>query len=943
MKKIVFILLLLSFSLMFSQSKIDSLLQIVSTTKGDSIKIDTYIKLCLEYARTDASISLNYAIKAEELSLKNGFELSFANSKYRKASLLRDLGQYSKSDIALNEALKIYIKLDDLKGITSVKVEQANILHNQSRLEEATELYIDALPYTIKSGDKNTEARIHNLLGSIYKSLKQTDKAIEHYKIALTLVKELKFKPGISAILTNLGAVDFEDNDYERAEKYLKEALALKRELGDKLGESRVLSNMARIQVNKKEYALSESNYFKANILAIEVKNKQQLSVTGYGLAEAAFLREDYKQCIQLCNALLPTLIELNKLEISIAIYEFLSKSYSKLEDYKNAFDFAEMHNKLSDSLYNKNIIEISNTLDVKYQNKQKIKEIALLEKDNRLKALNLRQGEVERNVIIAFTVFAFLLVLLFINLYRVKRNANNKIKDLDRLKSNFFTNISHEFRTPLTLIKGPIEQLEQNPHERLSTENVKMIRRNSNRLLRLVNQLLDLSKADEGSLHLESTEGDVYKSLRIITSSFNSHAAQREIDYRVNIPQTDLWTSFDRDKLEKIVYNLLSNAFKFSHDTATITCTVVHESNNLTLTVSDSGRGISKDLLPQIFDRFYQVDTNDMIREEGSGIGLSIAKEFVDLMDGTLTVSSEINKGTRFTVQLPLEEIKTKQTIVSTKPLPIINKSSKQTFEFSKPDKRDLPTILLVEDNKDMRSYIREHLIDFYKITDAVDGSMGLAEAINNPPDLIITDLMMPKMDGLELCRKLKTTLITSHIPVIVLTSKVGMENKIAGLETGADDYLTKPFNANELRARVKNLLEQRKNLQKLYRNNTTQIDPKAITVTSLDQKFLEDILFLLEQKFSEPNFSISQMQDALAMSKTQLHRKLKAVTNEAPSELLRNFRLKRAAQLLKQDADNISQIAYAVGFSNISYFTKCFKELYGKTPSSFALSTQE
>ena len=532
---------------------------------------------------------------------------------------------------------------------------------------------------------------------------------------------------------------------------------------------------------------------------------------------------------------------------------------------------------------------------------------------------------------------------LIAVRTSEVQHQANQlkiqaeKLQEQDKAKSRFFANISHEFRTPLTLIKGPIEQLEQNFDEKLNMETVKMIRRNANRLLNMVNQLLDLSKIDEGSLKLAPTEGDVYKCLRAAASSFNSHAAQRNMDYKVGIPPIVLWASFDRDKLENIIYNLLGNAFKFSGDGSKITFFTAYTEHGLQIKVSDAGKGIPPEKLPYIFDRFFQVDDTNTRDKSGSGIGLSLSKDLVELMDGTITVSSEVGMGTFFTVQLPIQEIKTRQKR-EIENIPMPKKSiSKEPFVLSGADKRNVPTVLLVEDNKDMRHFITEQLIKFYKVKEAHNGQAGLQKALAESPDLVITDLMMPKMDGIELCKNLKTNVLTSHIPVIMLTAKAGMDNKIEGLDSGADDYLTKPFDGKELLVRTKNLIEQRQKLRELYSNKEIQVHPKKVTVTSIDQKFLEQVLELLETNFAESDFGVPQMQNALAMSKTQLHRKLKALTNEAPGELLRNFRLKRAAQLLSQKADSVTQIAYRVGFNNLSYFAKCFKELYGVTPSSY------
>ncbi len=506
----------------------------------------------------------------------------------------------------------------------------------------------------------------------------------------------------------------------------------------------------------------------------------------------------------------------------------------------------------------------------------------------------------------------------------------------MDQAKSNFFANISHEFRTPLTLIKGPIEYVEQNPEEQLTRNHIKMIRRNTNKVLGLVNQLLDLSKIDQKRLQLKTTEGDIFRCLRVAAASFNSLAAQRRIEFRVDIPSGCLWTAFDRDKLEKIVYNLLSNAFKFSDDQEMISMRASFVEHELRIEVSDTGRGISNESLPYVFDRFYQEDSGTTKDKEGAGIGLALSRDLVELMDGTITVSSELGKGTFFTVHLPIEEIKTIQPgekeykEANTVELP-------KTFDFEKLDERNLPRVLLVEDNEDMRTFIMDHLNNYYSLIKATNGEEGLKKATSKVPDLIITDLMMPKMDGIELCKNLKTNIATSHIPVIMLTAKAGMENKIQGLETGADDYLTKPFDARELLVRTSNLIAQRRKLREHFANKDFQIQPNRIAVTSLDQKFLERVLKLLEQQYTNSDFGAADMQNTLGMSKSQLHRKMKALTNESPGELLRNFRLKRAAQLLSQEADTVTQIAYKVGFNDLSYFTKCFKALHGVLPSAY------
>lgn len=523
-------------------------------------------------------------------------------------------------------------------------------------------------------------------------------------------------------------------------------------------------------------------------------------------------------------------------------------------------------------------------------------------------------------------------------------KHQAQQLQEMDHQKSRFFANISHEFRTPLTLIKGPVENIKEHPEETLSLEHIEMIDRNTDRLLRLVNQLLDLSKLDAETLHLEFAPGDIYQFLRVLAASFSSHAEQREIQFHIRIQDQPRPALFDHDKLENIVYNLLSNAFKFTPDKGEVTLVTSMYDNILKIEVSDTGKGIPSDRLDLIFDRFYQVDDTRTREQEGTGIGLSLTKELVSFMGGTITVNSKPGKGSTFTIQLPLE-----LTEVSDRDVPEYETTSvyplnDETKEKERADsslrdpvkKEDTFMTLVVEDNADMRQFIREQLDVDYHIVEAADGEEGWETAVSEVPDLVITDLMMPKMDGMELCRKLKTDERTSHIPVIMLTAKSGQEHKIKGLETGADSYLTKPFDRQELQVRVKNLITQRRKLREKY-SKTVLLEPRDIAVPSLDERFLQKVKNLLEENHSAAGFGVSQMQDALTMSKTQLHRKMKALTGHPPGEFLRNYRLKRAARILKQQGDSVTQVAYAVGFNNLSYFSKCFKELYEVTPSEY------
>ncbi|MBN2274591.1 MAG: response regulator [Bacteroidales bacterium] len=530
----------------------------------------------------------------------------------------------------------------------------------------------------------------------------------------------------------------------------------------------------------------------------------------------------------------------------------------------------------------------------------------------------------------------------------------NYQIMEMDQMKTRFFSNISHEFRTPLSLIMSPIEEmlLQENIEEK-DRDHLEIMYRNAVRLLGLVNQLLDLSKIDAGKLKIELSEYDICKTIQMVARSFAPLAERKKINYRVEIPEGKLITYFDRDKLEKIITNLLTNAFKFTPEKGRINITAKYngdkKSGFLEIFVQDSGRGIPAEQLDKIFDRFYQV--NDTMNEgkSGTGIGLSLTKELIVLQHGTITVESKPGKGSNFIIKLPLgkdhlkehdyvivkpDEIKDDSLVIKCRSSE--NKSVNDIEEDLDLKNIDRSVILIIEDNDDVRQHIAENFGKDYIIKEARHGKEGWEMANAFIPDLIISDVIMPEMDGIALCKKLKSDVSTSHIPLILLTAKAETGNKIEGLETGADDYITKPFNIQELKVRSLNLIEQRKKLREKY-SGLVEMEPGKIIVKSADEKFLKRTVEVIEKNMGDCEFDVNNLFPEMNMSRMQLFRKLKALVNQSPGELIRSLRLKRAAQLLKQNYGNIAEIAYEVGFNNLSYFAKCFREKFGVLPSEF------
>lgn len=537
-------------------------------------------------------------------------------------------------------------------------------------------------------------------------------------------------------------------------------------------------------------------------------------------------------------------------------------------------------------------------------------------------------------------------------NQLEIKSLESKKLQEIDQIKTRFYTNVSHEFRTPLTLILGPLESatsLAASSGNLQIARNLEMVNRNAQRLLELINQLMDFSKLESGNMKLQLQESDIVRFLRTCTLSFSSLAVSKGIALQFKTTAEYAITSFDKDKLEKILNNLLSNALKFTREGGSVEVMVDFSKVGVVLQVTDDGIGIPEDKIEYIFNRFYQLDSNARTFE-GTGIGLALLKELVLLCNGEVEVKSKEGKGTIFVLTFPMA-IKEMNAAPNRNPQTFV---AGAVLEEGSSERSESPTepglhhgtihheegnqerqiILIVEDNQEIRSYIKTAFGNEFLILEADNGEKGLAVAEKHVPDVVITDIMMPKMDGQELCRLLKSNEKTSHIPVIILTAKASQENKLEGLETGADDYITKPFYLKELQVRVNNLLEQRERLRKRFTQKVV-LQPSEVAITSADEVFLNKCIAVIEANMSNSEFSVDAFGKEIGMSRSQLHRKLTALIDQSASEFIRNMRLKRAAELIKKNYGNTAEVAYEVGFNSVSYFIKCFKEMYGKTPS--------
>lgn len=532
------------------------------------------------------------------------------------------------------------------------------------------------------------------------------------------------------------------------------------------------------------------------------------------------------------------------------------------------------------------------------------------------------------------------------------------KLKELNQLKSRFFTNISHEFRTPLTLIKGPVEQMMMNTGDPTMLSSLKGIHTNAGRLLNLINQLLDLARLENGQYTLKAAPGDISSFLKGQVYSFLSLTEQKGIrlNYREDASQVKQLPPdrifFDSEVLQHIITNLLSNAVKFTAENGRIE--VLLTLNNdpdrgllIQITVEDTGIGIDQAHLPYIFDRFYQIDSSPVMPGEGSGIGLAFVKELVELHKGSISVESKPGEGTRFLVTIPgssqqytAGEMNLQANGRSlTDEVPVQPYMQVHDGDRSETDSHDAetiqkPQVLVVEDHYEVRQFIIQSLGDAYQILEAPTARKGLELALQYIPDLIVSDVMMPGMDGLTFCSRIKGNEKTSHIPLIFLTARSTDADLMCGLETGADGYLTKPFSPRELEVRVRNLIENSRIMREKF-DRQIVVSPGEIVVSSRDQQFMEKILRIVEEHIPREDFMVEELAAKAGMSQSQLQRKLKALINQSPTQLIRSVRLQRAKELITKNAGTISEISYMVGYGDPGYFTKSYKNYFGVLPS--------
>ncbi|MCB0839540.1 MAG: response regulator, partial [Bacteroidetes bacterium] len=692
----------------------------------------------------------------------------------------------------------------------------------------------------------------------------------------------------------------------------------------------------------EKNYDSAEYYLQKSYQLVREKQQTGNLNLNYLVWGKIKYGREEYDSARYYFQQGLESALETQDLKSQKTYYLNFVKLYKATKDFQKALEYQKKYTQLSDSLATLKAAEQLNTLAIEYETQQKENQI----NEQQLEISRQKSRQIMLGGGTAFLILASIIgFLLFQNRQRkaqialeLEKAEAASLREMDRVKSHFFANISHEFRTPLTLILGPLKKLMSGSLEENPRLYFQLMKRNAERLLQLINQLLDLSKLEAGKMELRLEKGDIMAFFRSVAGNFISQANAKNIHFDIQIPTDPLITAFDADKLEKVVNNLLSNAFKFTPEEGKISLSISQRGQNLEISVKDSGIGIPEERLANIFERFFQVqsDPNREVRAyEGSGIGLALVKEIIDLHGGEIQVESQLGEGSHFRVILPLiEQGEMMESVISFQPAISGLEENQPVLASRSNPASNAPVILITEDNDDIRLYLKTLLQSEYQLIEAAHGREGCEKAQARIPDLIISDVMMPEMDGFTFLKTIKNDPRTSHIPVIMLTARAGKQSKLQGLNIGADDYLAKPFDEEELLIKVRNLIEQRRKLSQKLGRDIVRLSPEEIEVESADKQFLSRVITVIETYMADENFTIEDLSQEVGLSRSQLHRKLKGLVDQSPSVFLRTIRLKRAKQLLEEKVGTSAEISFLVGFNSPAYFTRCFREQFGVTP---------
>ncbi len=942
-----------------------------NTTGQDSIRIDRFHKAFEENVHTTPNVARDYLDSLKSFSSTNPVA-RFLHVK--DLAYFQFIGHDMEASIGnYTEAMQLAQKQGWTKEVLSCKSWLANHKYFQNDEEAARQLYNEVLEsanegnfideaasalFGLASLERDDERSLQFLLkiDSIYqanntisanlanayssiagiylKSLGNKEEARSYYERSFEVARASNYQAGIDAMNIMLGTMALEEQDYEAAYSYYLQDLENYRGRKDSLNASHSLTNLAAVDMATGKIDVAESRLIEALATYDRIKDSVSITKARLALAEVYLAKKNPEKAEEYFDLASTSPRVLSNHDYEIRLQEIRVGLAELKGDYEAAFELQKALEILKEERLEEKNSEAFLEMEQKYRTSEKEREIETLKSEQELTdARNKNQ----RLALISGLILVSLLGIFFYLQYRNRQRTNTKLRELDRAKSTFFENISHEFRTPITLIKGPLEDQLSNPDLPLShRKNLLAAQRSTVRLETLVDQLLALSQVESGHRKLQVQPGDLQNFIAAQSEAFRYAAQEKNLDFQLVPEPSEGLQWFDRDAMGKVLFNLLGNAIKYTPEDGSIWVTTRKEGQRYQIRVKNTGTYLSPEDQSKIFQRFYQAEDQN----PGVGIGLALTQELVELHRGTLEVESTTQGYTSFTVSIPVTENsfdsseKLNETLHT--PLDSPPVTMEETVETMTTSEEDPPVLLIVDDNQDIVSYVTSVFAETFNIIKANDADTGFSSATKHIPDVIISDVMMPGEDGFAFTRKLKLEEMTSHIPVLLVTAKAEEKDRLEGLDTGADGYLTKPFSTQVLMATVHNLMENRKKIQERFSQEII-LKPREVSLTGADERFLERLEKVLEEHLVSPNFSASQFSAEMGISRMQLHRKLKALTGLSTTEFLRTQRLKMAARVLKKGDVTIAEVGYSVGFNDPSYFAKCFKSEFGCSPSEY------
>lgn len=939
-----------------------------SHTQKDSIGVFNLINKANHYF-TEAAFdsALYYSGKAETLAKQKDYKLGIAFAGIKKTEIYIDTDALDKADKVATQTQLLGEKLQDSLVVAIAIMQKAQVRMYRNEIAGALTLFktcienyfarhpseYAALAYNdygyalgfhgqltekvnclfkaleiyenmprLNHGEVaityNNISMVYYELGQRKKAVEYGEKSIEHRKLDDNIEKLALGYCNLSQMyrgLDNQKSKYYQNLCVEYAEKSGNQDRVIHAYITSALMESDSGNREAAITFERKAIAVLEQNQDNPGMLA-----KRYLALGMHHIA----LNKNKDLTLSYLNKAMELSRSIKDKTVMSETYNQLSDFYQRQKMYREALESKKKYYIYRDSVITETTSSTIADLETKYETAKKEKEIDSLMAQNQI---SRQQKKTQTYLFSGVLTLIGISGLFLFYTYRNKLKTVQKLEELDALKSRFFSNISHEFRTPLTLIKSPLQLLQSEENDVSRTRHLSMIEQHCERMLSLVDQLLQLSKIDSGQLKLLLQKNPLSPFLEILVEPFALSAANAGFIFEKQIEKTESPHWFDKDILEKIISNLLSNTLKYTPQGGSIGFESKIRNNQLSLTVKNTAENIQNKDISRLFERFYQ----EKHHSEGVGIGLALVKELVTLYKGKLTAKTE-GQILAINIRLPLD-------IETLKDVSVIagESADETTWQNATVNPEDLPLLLVADDHADIRWVLKDLFQKEYHILEASDGVSALKIAVNEIPDIIISDVTMPNMDGFELVHALKQNDITSSVPIILLTAQTSDESHLKGLQYEADDYITKPFNHNILKTKVRQLIEVRHKLRERYSKELV-LKPNDITVTSADEKFIGRLQDVLDKELSNAGFSADDFARTVGMSRMQLHRKLKTLLGVSATEFLRSERIKTAAVLLKKGSLSISEIAYHVGFNDISYFSKCFKETFGATPSEYA-----